>query len=210
MPRCSNWFSSQAQLSGCFSDTGQISGRSPVLVTKPPGQNWILSYSLEFSPSPKTFNTFSFVCQVLCHFFAYFITNKSTVACQKILMVYESCKTAPCSLVGQGFGEWVHLCVRSSGGGSCWLVLEGTAKETVSRFSHSLIPNNQDALIGHNQKKKQTQKKANRPWIVGLAPDNFCVKVDDLSLGRLSSGLELIPLDQVCPAHLLRSSGGAS
>ena len=39
----------------------------------------------------------------------------------------------------------------------------------------------------------------------------FCVKVDDLSLGRPrtnTSGLELIPLEQVCPAHLLRSSGG--
>ena len=176
MPRCSNWFSSQAQLSGCFSDTGQISGRSPVLVTKPPGQNWILSYSLEFSPSPKTFNTFSFVCQVLCHFFAYFITNKSTVACQKILMVYESCKTAPCSLVEQGFGEWVHLCVRSSGGGSCWLVLEGTAKETVSRFSHSLIPNNQDALIGHNQKKKTNTKKSKSPMNSRLSPRQFLCK----------------------------------
>lgn len=41
----------------------------------------------------------------------------------------------------------------------------------------------------------------------------FCVKVDDLSLGRPrtnTSGLELIPLEQVCPAHLLRSSGGPS
>ena len=35
-----------------------------------------------------------FVHPFLCYFFAYFITNKSTVACQKILMVYNSCKTA--------------------------------------------------------------------------------------------------------------------
>ena len=79
-------------------------------------------------------------------------------------MVYESCKTAPFSLVGQGFKDWVDLCVRESsegggGGGSCSLILECTAKETVSRFSHSLIPNKQDALLGHNQKTNKHNKK---------------------------------------------------
>ena len=95
-------------------------------------------------------------------FFTYFITNKSTVACQKILMVYESCKTAPLSLAGLGFGDWVDLCAgkrwgRGGGGrvGWFWKVLQ----KTVSRFSHSLKLNNQDALLGHNQKTNKHNKK---------------------------------------------------
>ena len=63
--------------------------------------------------------------------------------------------------------------------------------------------------------KKQTNTtKSKSPMNSRLtALGKFCVKVDDLSLGRPrtnTSGLELIPLEQVCPAHLLRSSGGPS
>ena len=144
---------------------------SPSLPVK--SEFWAILWNLALPPKRSTLFRPS---QFLCHFFGSFITNKSTVACQKILMVYESCKTAPFSLAGLGFGDWVDLCVRESGGGGggCWLILECTARETVSRFSHSLIPNNREALLGHNQNKKQTQQKANRPWIVGLALGNFC------------------------------------
>ena len=122
---------------------------------------WAILWNLALPPKRSTLFRPS---QFLCHFLAYFITNKSTVACQKILMVYESCKTAPFSLAGLGFEDWVDLSVRESGGGGggrgvCWLILECTAKETVSRFSHSLIPNNQEALLGHNQKTNKHNKK---------------------------------------------------
>ena len=71
----------------------------------------------------------------------------------------------PLALRGWGLGtESICVCGKAGGGGGgVWVIFECTAKETVSRFSHSLIPNNQEALLGHNQKKKQTQQKANRP-----------------------------------------------
>ena len=75
---------------------------------------WAILWNLALPPKRSTLFRPS---QFLCHFFAYFITNKSTVAHQKILMVYESCKTAPFSLAGLGFENWVDLSVRESGGG---------------------------------------------------------------------------------------------
>ena len=67
------------------------------------------------------------------------------------------------ALRGWGLGtESICVCGKAvgvGGGELCWLILERTAKETVSRFSHSLIPNNQEALLGHNQKTNKHNKK---------------------------------------------------